>query len=60
MIWLPQPLYNAKPVIFLLAALSLLLITRSMIVELFAICLIGYAFWIFFVRFTWKNSGIVE
>ncbi len=60
MIWLPQPLYTAKPVFFLLAALSLMLITKNVIVTLFAICLIGYALWIFFVRFTWKDSRLVE
>ena len=56
MFWLPQPLYTAKPVFFLLAALSLMLITKNVIVTLFAICLIGYALWIFFVRFTWKET----
>jgi hypothetical protein len=60
MFWLPQPLYIAKPLIFLLAALSLMLITKNVIVTLFAICLIGYALWIFFVRFTWKDTGLVE
>ena len=60
MFWLPQPLYTAKPLIFLLAALSLMLITKNVIVTLFAICLIGYALWIFFVRFTWKDTGLVE
>jgi hypothetical protein len=60
MIWLPQPLYSAKPVIFLLAALSLMLITKNVIVTLFAISLIGYALWIFFVRFTWKDTGLVK
>ena len=60
MFWLPQPLYNAKPLIFLLAALSLMLTTKNVIVTLFAICLIGYALWIFFVRFTWKDTGLVE
>ena len=60
MIWLPQPLYTAKPVFFLLAALSLMLMTNNVIVTLFAICLTGYALWIFFVRFTWKDTGLVE
>jgi hypothetical protein len=60
MFWLPQPLYTAKPLIFLLAALSLMLITKNVIVTLFAICLIGYALWIFFVRFTWKDTGLVK
>ena len=60
MFWLPQPLYTAKPLIFLLAALSLMLTTKNVIVTLFAICLIGYALWIFFVRFTWKDTGLVE
>ena len=60
MFWLPQPLYISKPLIFLLAALSLILITKNVIVTLFAICLIGYALWIFFVRFTWKDTGLVE
>jgi hypothetical protein len=60
MIWLPQPLYSAKPVIFLLAALSLMLITKNVIVTLFAISLIGYALWIFFVRFIWKDTGLVK
>ena len=60
MFWLPQPLYTAKPLIFLLAALSLMLITTNVIVTLFAICLIGYALWIFFVRLTWKDTGLVK
>lgn len=60
MIWLPQPLYNAKPVLFLLAALSLMLITKNVIVAMFAIGLISYALWIFFVRLTWKDTGIVN
>ena len=60
MFWLPQPLYTAKPLIFLLAALSLICTTKNVIVTLFAICLIGYALWIFFVRFTWKDTRIIE
>lgn len=60
MFWLPQPLYNAKPVVFLLAALSLMLITRNAIVTVFAVALIGYSLWIFFVRFMWKDAGMVE
>jgi multisubunit Na+/H+ antiporter MnhC subunit len=60
MIWLPQPLYHAKPVIFLLAALFLMLLTNNPIVVVFSIGLISYALWILFVRFTWRNSGIIE
>ena len=60
MVWLPQPLYTAKPILFLLAALSLMIITKNVIVTLFAICLIGYALWIFFVRFTWKDTRVTE
>lgn len=60
MFWLPQPLYTAKPVFFLLAALSLMLITKNMIVTMFAICLTGYALWILFARFTWRDTGFVE
>ena len=60
MVWLPQPLYTAKPILFLLAALSLMIITKNLIVTLFAICLIGYALWIFFVRFTWKDTRVTE
>ena len=60
MFCLHQTLYTAKPLIFLLAALSLMLITKNVIVTLFAICLIGYALWIFFVRFTWKDTGLVK
>jgi len=60
MIWLPQPLYNAKPFLFLLAALLLMLITKNVIVMMFAIGLISYALWIFFARLTWKDAGIVD
>jgi len=60
MFWLPQPLYTAKPLFFLLAALSLMLITKNMIVTMFAIGLTGYALWIFFARFTWRDTGFVE
>ena len=60
MVWLPQPLYNAKPVVFLLAALSLMLITKNVIVTYFAIGLIGYSLWIIFARFMWKGAGIIE
>jgi hypothetical protein len=60
MFWLPQPLYTAKPVVFLLAALSLMLITNNVLVTLFAICLFGYSLWIFVTRLMWKDTGIVE
>ncbi len=60
MLWLPQPLYNAKPVVFLLAALSLMLITKNVIVTVFAVGLTGYSLWIFFARFMWRDAGIVE
>lgn len=60
MIWLPQPLYNAKPVVFLLAALSLLLVTKHLVVVIFSVGLVSYALWIFFARFAWKNAGVVE
>ena len=57
---LPKPLYTAKPDVFLLGALSLMLITKNMIVTMFAICLTGYALWILFARFTWRDTGFVE
>ena len=60
MIWLPQPLYIAKPFFFLLAALSLVVITKNVIVTLFAICLIGYSCWIFLTRFIWKDTQFAE
>ena len=60
MVWLPQPLYIAKPFFFLLAALSLVLITKNVIVTLFAIYLTGYSLWIFFERFIWKDTQFAE
>ena len=67
MFWIPQRLYNALPVFYLLAALSILLIptdgfiiiiTEGMI-TIFAIWLIGYSAWIIFKRFRWTRSGTI-
>ena len=56
MVWLPQPLYNAKPVVFLLAALSLCFITKNVFVTLFAIYVLGYSAWITVMRFMWSST----
>ena len=42
MFYLHRQQYPAKPLIFLLTALSLMLITKNVIVTLFKVCLIGY------------------
>ena len=60
MIWLPQPLYNAKPVVFLLAALVLVLMSQNRIAALLAVALTGYAVWIFFMRYIWRTSRSIE
>ena len=60
MVWLPQPIYNAKPFLFLLAALSLIFITKNVIVTLFAIYTIGYSLWIFVARYMWSDARVIE
>lgn len=52
MIKIPKPLYDAKPVIFLLVALSLMLLTQNAIVMFLGICLMGYSAWVFYKRLT--------
>jgi len=56
MFWLPQPLYNAKPVVFLLAALSLCFLTKNVFVTLFAVYVLGYSAWIIAMRLMWNTS----
>lgn len=55
MIWLPKPLYTAKPFVFLLAALSLPLITQNIFVTLFAFTVMGYVAWIVVMRTMWST-----
>ena len=60
MFWLPQPLYKAKPFVFLLVALALMLFAKNVIVMFLAICLIGYSLWILATRFIWKDFRTIE
>lgn len=56
MIWLPKPLYAAKPFVFLLAALSLLLVPQNVFVTLCACVVIGYCARASVIRPRWNTA----
>jgi len=58
-IWLPKVFYNIKPLLYMLAALLVLILARNIITITLAAALLGYAIWICWKRFQWKESGIV-
>lgn len=58
--WLPRSLYKVKPLLFLLVAFILIQLSQNPIAICCSIGLMGYSVWILWMRYQWKDTGIVE
>ena len=58
--WLSKPIYEVLPFVFLSAAIAFLQITDSILVTLFAICLIVYSLYILAWRVMARDSILVD
>ena len=58
-IWLPEPLYRAKPFLMMLFGAVLLCVTDHTLLAICAFVYLGYGSWIVVVRAMWRDDGIV-
>lgn len=56
-IWLPDPVYKLKPILFLFAAVILFLLMENKIVLVLAALLICWSTYILLMRYMWLDSG---
>jgi hypothetical protein len=59
-IWLPQSLYQFKPIVFLFGALLLVMLSKNFIAIVLSILLVSYSGWIFWMRYQWRGTGKIK
>lgn len=59
-IWLPDSLYRLKPLILMLTGAALLLVSKNLLLSLFAAACIGYSVWIISMRLIWSNADTIK
>ena len=59
-IWIPNPLYRLKPVLYVLAAIILIVFTHKITLTALAICLIVHSGMIVLMRSEWRGRGKLD
>ena len=57
--WLSKPIYEALPLVYLLAAIAFIQISDSVVVTLFAIYLFGYSAYVIAWRVMARDSVLI-